>query len=94
MSWLLASAKNNKKSLLSKTTKGKLIKPWKALGKTVTYKWLNRLGFYVTKEKKEVYVNGHKRADVIDYRQNEFLPKIALYQSLITNYEEDKNKVL
>jgi hypothetical protein len=94
MPWLLASAKNNKKSLLSKTTKGKLIKPWKALGKTVTYKWLNRLSFYVTKEKKGVYINGHKRADVIDYRQNEFLPKIALYQSLTTNYKEDKNKVL
>ena len=76
---LLASAKNNKKSLLSKTTKRKLIKPWKALGKTATYKWLNRLGFYATEEKKEVYVDGHERADVIDYRQNEFLPKIALY---------------
>jgi hypothetical protein len=79
MPWLLASAKNNKKSLLSKTTKGKLIKPWKALSKTVTYKWLNRLSFYTTKEKKKVYVNSYKRANVIDYRQNEFLPKIALY---------------
>jgi hypothetical protein len=76
---LLASAKNNKKSLLSKTTKGKLIKPWKALGKTVTYKWLNCLGFYVTEEKKEVYVDGYERANVIDYCQNEFLLKIAFY---------------
>jgi hypothetical protein len=67
MPWLLASAKNNKKSLLSKTTKKKLIKPWKALSKTVTYKWLNCLGFYITKKKKEVYINSYKRADVIDY---------------------------
>ena len=65
---LLASANNNKKPLLGKTTKGKLIKLQKALGKTATYKQLNRLRFYATKEKKGVYIDGHKRADVIEYR--------------------------
>ena len=65
---LLASANNNKKPLLGKTTKGKLIKLQKAFGKTATYKWLNRLGFYTTKEKKGVYINGYERADVIEYR--------------------------
>ena len=79
MPCLLASAKKNKKPLLGKTTRGKSTKPWKPLGKTATYKWLNRLGFYATEEKKGVYVNGHERADVIEYRQKEFLPKIALY---------------
>jgi hypothetical protein len=84
MPWLLALAKKSKKSLLGKTTSthnnpGKKQKEWKSLGKTATYKWLNRLGFYVTKEKKGVYINGYKREDVIKYRQKEFLPQIALY---------------
>ena len=97
---LLASAKKAKKPLLGLTTGirsktlGKKPKDWKPLGKTATYKWLNRLGFYATEEKKGVYVDGHERVDVIDYRQNEFLPKIALLQSYSTNYEEDANGVL
>ena len=96
---LLASAKKSKKSLLGKTTgtrnnPGKKQKEWKSLSRTATYKWLNRLGFYATKEKKGVYVDGYKREDVIEYRQKEFLPQIALYQSLTINYEEDGNKVL
>jgi hypothetical protein len=96
---LLASAKTSKKFLLGKTTgtrnkPGKKPKEWKPLGKTATYKWLNRLGFYATKEKKGVYVDGHERADVIEYRQNDFLPQIAYYTALSTNYEEDASGVL
>ena len=80
---LLASAIKARKPLLGSTTNtrknlGKKPKEWKPLGKTATYKWLNRLGFYVTKEKKGVYINGHERADIIEYRQNKFLFKIAL----------------
>jgi hypothetical protein len=80
---LLASIKKAKKPLLGFTTDirkkpGKKPKEWKPLGKTATYKWLNRLRFYATKEKKGVYVDGHERADVIEYRQNDFLPKLAL----------------
>jgi hypothetical protein len=69
---LLASAKKAKKPLLRFTTSihkkpGKKPKEWKPLDKTATYKWLNRLGFYATKEKKGVYIDGHKRANVIKY---------------------------
>ena len=96
---LLASAKKIKKPLLGHTAGtcknlGKKPKEWKPLGKTATYKWLNRLGFHATEEKKGVYVDGHERADVIDYCQNEFLPKIAQYQALTTNYKEDAEGVL
>jgi hypothetical protein len=71
---LLASAKKSKKPLLGNTSgtrnkAGKKPKEWKPLGKTATYKWLNRLGFYATEEKKGVYVDGHEREDVIEYRQ-------------------------
>ena len=96
---LLASAKKAKKPLLGFTTgirkkPGKKPKEWKPLCKTATYKWLNRLGFYATKEKKGVYINGHKRANIIKYQQNNFLPKLALLQALSTNYKKDANSVL
>jgi hypothetical protein len=69
---LLTSAKTSKKFFLEKTISthnkpDKKPKKEKPLSKTVTYKWLNRLGFYATKEKKGVYIDGHKRADVIKY---------------------------
>jgi hypothetical protein len=72
MPCLLALAKTSKKFFLGKTTSirnkpSKKPKKWKPLGKTATYKWLNRLGFYITKEKKGVYINGHERANVIEY---------------------------
>ncbi|PVH67279.1 hypothetical protein DL98DRAFT_384146, partial [Cadophora sp. DSE1049] len=54
---------------------------------------LNRLGFYKTIEKKGVYVDGHEREDVIEYRQEDFLPKIASYVRLSTNYQEDDKGV-
>ena len=70
---LLTSAKKAKKPLLRLTTStrkkpGKKPKEQKPLSKTATYKQLNRLGFYATEEKKGVYVDGHERADVIEYR--------------------------
>jgi hypothetical protein len=96
---LLATAKKAKKPLLGLTTgtrknPGKKPREWKSLGKTAIYKWLNRLGFYATTEKKGVYIDGHERPDVIEYRQNDFLPKIAQLQLYSTNYEEDANSVL
>ena len=67
---LLASTTKANKPLLGLTTgirknPGKKPKEWKPLSKIATYKWLNRLGFYATKEKKGVYIDGHEREDVI-----------------------------
>jgi hypothetical protein len=72
MPCLLASTKKAKKPFFGFTTNirkkpDKKPKEWKPLSKTATYKWLNRLRFYATKEKKGVYINGHERADVIEY---------------------------
>jgi hypothetical protein len=54
---------NAKKSLFPKAKKA-----WKPLGRSAVYIWLHRLGFYKTEEKKGVYINSHKREDVIAYR--------------------------
>ncbi|PVH67391.1 hypothetical protein DL98DRAFT_443709, partial [Cadophora sp. DSE1049] len=84
---------NTKKPLLGKLNKGKSPKAWKALSRSATYTWLNRLGFYKTIEKKGVYVDGHEKKDIIKYRQEDFLLKIASYIRLLTNYEEDDKGV-
>jgi hypothetical protein len=52
-------------------------------GKTVcertTCRWLYRLGFSPHETKKGVYVDGHERADVVEYRQTKFLPLMLEY---------------
>jgi hypothetical protein len=96
---LLTSAIKARKPFFGLTTNthknlGKKLKKWKPFNKTATYKWLNWLGFYATKEKKEVYIDSHKKANIIKYWQNEFLSKIALLQLFFTNYKKDANSVL
>ncbi|KAF9035820.1 hypothetical protein BJ165DRAFT_1355053, partial [Panaeolus papilionaceus] len=37
-------------------------------------RWMNILGYRWTKQPSGQYVDGHERVDVVDYRQNVFLP--------------------
>ncbi|KAF7303356.1 hypothetical protein MIND_00563400 [Mycena indigotica] len=37
--------------------------------------WMHKMGYRWRKEPKGMYSDGHERADVVDYRQNVFLPK-------------------
>jgi len=39
--------------------------------------WLYKLGWWHTELKKGVYMDGHERPDVIEYRINVFLPLMA-----------------
>ena len=58
------------------------------ISRITTYDWLLRLGFYKSEVKKGVYVDSHKREDVIAYRQEVFLPIIAKLDSYTWQYEE------
>ena len=58
---------------------------------TTTYNWLLRLGFYKSEVKKGVYVDGHKREDVIAYKQEVFLPLVAKLDSYTWQYKEKDN---
>lgn len=35
--------------------------------------WMKRMGFHYGKEEKGMYINGHERDDVVEYRQRTFL---------------------
>jgi hypothetical protein len=60
----------------------------KSIGRTSTYNWLLWLGFYKSEVKKGVYVDGHKREDIVAYRQEVFLPLIAELDSYTRQYLE------
>ncbi|KAI0788716.1 hypothetical protein C8Q75DRAFT_767684 [Abortiporus biennis] len=49
--------------------------------------WLHKYGFYYTDYRKGTYYDGHEREDVVAYRQKEFLPQMALWHTLIVEYE-------
>ena len=61
--------------------------PSKPLCERTAHRWLVKLGWQRTKIKKGVYVDGHERADVVSYRQTNFLPKMAEYELRMAKYE-------
>ena len=63
------------------------IYPNKPLCERTARRWLVKLGWQRTKIKKGVYVDGHEREDVVSYRQNVFLPKMAEYEQRMAKYE-------
>jgi hypothetical protein len=72
----------------------KLKKTWKPLGRSAVYIWLHRFGFYKKKEMKSVYIDGHKRDNIIKHRQKDFLPKITELNYFSTKYLEDKRETI
>lgn len=57
-------------------------------------RWMRREGFRYISYKKGLYFDGHDRPDVVDYRQNNFLPAMKehadrLVQYLVGNVEEE-----
>ncbi|THU81624.1 hypothetical protein K435DRAFT_693137, partial [Dendrothele bispora CBS 962.96] len=46
----------------------------KGITERTARRWMNRMRFRWRKEPKGMYSDGHERGDVVDYRQNIFLP--------------------
>lgn len=53
-------------------------------------RWLRSEGFQYTAHKKGLYYDGHERPDVVDYRQNEFLPQMAEYKRRLVEFAVDE----
>lgn len=49
-------------------------------------RWLLRLGFRRTLIKKGVYMDGHERPDVVKYRQDVYLPRMAGYEARMAHH--------
>lgn len=57
-------------------------------------RWLVKLGWVRTQVRKGVYMDGHEREDVVDYRTNFFLPKMEEFERRMAHYIPDSNGIL
>ena len=51
--------------------------------------FLHKEGFRFVEHKKGLYYDGHERPDVVDYRQNEFIPQLLAYRNRLVEYRPD-----
>jgi hypothetical protein len=60
------------------------------VGKGITLEtarqFLHNEGFQFTEHKKALYYDGHERPDVVEYRQNVFLPAMEQYRHRLVEY--------
>lgn len=60
------------------------------VGKGITLEtarqFLHKEGFQFTEHKKSLYYDGHERPDVVEYRQNVFLPAMEQYRHRLVEY--------
>ncbi|KAJ3004691.1 hypothetical protein NUW54_g4694 [Trametes sanguinea] len=57
-------------------------------------RWLIQLGWRRTVLRKGVYMDGHERPDVVEYRQDTFLPLMAEYERRMCRYEPTEDGTL
>lgn len=54
-------------------------------------RWLRKMGLKYDTVKKGVFVDGHERGDVVEYRQNVFIPKWREFQNRLVIFDEEGN---
>jgi hypothetical protein len=54
-------------------------------------RWMNHLGFHFGEVKKGIYVDGHERSEVVNYRQNLFIPKMLEYRKRMTIFSSSSD---
>ncbi|GAA5917195.1 hypothetical protein JCM5296_006964, partial [Sporobolomyces johnsonii] len=52
--------------------------------------WLRKLGYRRHKIQKGLYVDGHERADVLEYRNDVFLPQMAQFEKFMRTYDGEE----
>jgi len=70
------------------------IAPSKRICLSTATNWLDHLGYSRSTYKKGVYIDGHKRQDNIDYRQNLFLPCIEEHEAYAVRYDDKTSAAL
>jgi hypothetical protein len=51
--------------------------------------WLHKLGFEWREVRKGVFIDGHEKSDVVEYREKEFLPKWAELSQRMPTWNTD-----
>jgi len=68
------------------------ISPSKPLCERTARRWLVKLGWTRTTIRKGVYMDGHERPDVVEYRDKVFLPKMKEFERRMARYEGPEMK--
>jgi hypothetical protein len=63
------------------------------LSERIARRWLCKLGWRQTRLKKGIYMDGHERGDVKEYRQNDFLPKMASFERRMAKWEPRSSRL-
>jgi len=63
------------------------ITPKKPVSTRTARCWLIKLGWRYTEVRKGVYMDGHERADVVQYRQTIFLPLMAKFEARMVHFD-------
>ncbi|KAF9455258.1 hypothetical protein BDZ94DRAFT_1115182, partial [Collybia nuda] len=63
------------------------IVPKKPICERTARRWLVRLGYRRTLIKKGIYMDGHNRPDVVKYRDDVYLPRMAAFEARMTHYD-------
>ena len=66
------------------------ITPKNPIGEQTARRWLIKLGWRRTQVRRGVYMDGHEREDVVEYRNKIFLPKLAEYEKLMAEHILDE----
>ena len=66
----------------------------KKLSLRTAQRWLKLLGFRWRKEGKGMYSDGHERQDVVDFRQQVFLPKYTAFHKRAAKFDAEGNEEL
>jgi hypothetical protein len=59
------------------------------LSERMAQRWLLTLGWRHTRVKKGVYMDDHERPDVVEYRNNVFLPLMASYERHMAQWKPE-----
>jgi hypothetical protein len=63
------------------------VKVKKSISIHTARRWMRKEGFAHMRCSKGVYIDGHERGDVVEYRQGVFLPKMLEFRALMREYE-------
>ena len=62
------------------------LKVGKGISLATARRWLRHEGFRYTSYKKGLYFDGHNHPDVVQYRQDIFLPRMKEYEARLVQY--------
>ena len=64
------------------------------ISRRTAVRWLRSEGFRYVKHAKGVYIDGHEREDVVEYRQNSYIPTLRRLQPRVIEFQEDPEKII